>query len=92
MMSITPNQPEDALRASVDILQTLHRYNEERKAAGRRPIRIGIGLHTGPLIMGIIGDQQRLDAAAQLFLNKSAQCITSGVPDDWTGVEIMAFK
>ena len=29
----------------------------------RKPIRLGIGLHSGPLMMGIIGDSMRTDAA-----------------------------
>jgi len=37
--------------------------NLERQAEGLPIIRAGIGMHTGPLIMGITGDQHRLDAA-----------------------------
>jgi len=41
----------------------LMEYNQERRGIGRKAIRMGIGLHTGSLIMGIIGDQNRMDAA-----------------------------
>ena len=37
--------------------------NAERKVQNSHPIQIGIGMHTGPLIMGITGDHFRLDAA-----------------------------
>ncbi|HQS06944.1 MAG TPA: adenylate/guanylate cyclase domain-containing protein, partial [Daejeonella sp.] len=36
--------------------------NTERSANGQSPIKIGVGMHTGPLIMGITGDADRLDA------------------------------
>ena len=37
--------------------------NEERKQRGLSPIKAGIGMHTGTLIMGITGDEYRMDAA-----------------------------
>ena len=43
--------------------QNLRFYNQEQQAKKLKTIRIGIGFHTGPLIMGIIGDDQRMDAA-----------------------------
>ncbi len=63
LMAIFNENPADALRAAVEMQQSLHRYNQLRRSKNRRPIRIGIGMHTGPLIMGIIGDEERLDAA-----------------------------
>lgn len=39
----------------------LSEYNKERIDKGRIPYHIGIGLHTGPLIMGIIGYKDRTD-------------------------------
>jgi len=63
IMAIFPFSPSDALAAAVGMQRELHIYNQERKDKKRPPIRIGIGLHTGPLIMGITGDANRLDAA-----------------------------
>jgi two-component system, sensor histidine kinase ChiS len=63
IMALFTDSPEDGLKASVSIQQVIVEYNKERVAKGRKPIRVGIGLHTGPLIMGIIGDDKRLDAA-----------------------------
>ncbi|MCB0581244.1 MAG: response regulator, partial [Phaeodactylibacter sp.] len=63
IMAIFQHSPEGALRASIEIQQAIREYNRQREAKGRRPIRSGIGFHTGPLIMGIIGDDKRLDAA-----------------------------
>ena len=63
IMALFPSKSVDALRAAIEIHQLLAEYNTERKSKDRSPINIGIGLHTGPLIMGITGDEQRMDAA-----------------------------
>jgi class 3 adenylate cyclase len=63
IMAIFPEEPEDALLAGIHMQQEVTRLNEERHQAGLPPIRAGIGMHTGPLIMGITGDEYRLDAA-----------------------------
>ena len=62
IMAIFPNSPESALQAAIDMQAELRAYNEQRIAKGRQPIKMGIGFHTGSLIMGIIGDQKRMDA------------------------------
>jgi len=62
IMALFMNQARHAVSASVAIQEKLRTYNLERKKKERIPIKIGIGLHTGPLMMGIIGDQLRMDA------------------------------
>jgi class 3 adenylate cyclase len=62
IMAIFPGRTEEALQASVDMQKALRAFNVRSVERGVPPIRIGIGLHTGPLIMGITGDEQRLDA------------------------------
>lgn len=63
IMAIFQKSPADALKAAIAFQQTLQSYNKDRIRKGRLPINIGIGFHTGNLIMGIIGDDKRLDAA-----------------------------
>jgi len=63
IMAIFPEDPLDALMAAIAMQRELHQYNRFRKEDGLPPIKIGIGMHTGPLIMGITGDDYRLDAA-----------------------------
>lgn len=63
IMAIFPDSPEDALNAAIKMQHAVLELNEERNSIGLPPIRAGIGMHTGPLIMGITGDEQRLDAA-----------------------------
>lgn len=52
---------DDALRASLDMLETLDRFNADRGTSGQAPIAIGIGLNSGSLMMGTIGEQHRMD-------------------------------
>jgi len=63
IMAIFPREPADALNAAIEMQQAIHALNTERIAGGLPEIRAGIGMHTGPLIMGITGDEHRLDAA-----------------------------
>ena len=63
IMAIFPGNAADALNAAIGMRLALEEINKERKADNQPPIRIGLGMHTGPLIMGIIGDHQRMDAA-----------------------------
>src|SRR6187399_2892538 len=62
-MAIFPENPEDALRAAVGMQKAVHELNKERTKLGLSSIRAGIGMHTGSLIMGINGDEHRMDAA-----------------------------
>ena len=63
IMAIFPNSPQDALNAAIAMQQQLSSYNQARQTKGRSAVKMGIGLHTGSLIMGIIGDENRMDAA-----------------------------
>ena len=63
IMAIFPREPIDALNAAILMQETLHEYNRYRQKKKRRPIRLGMGIHSGSLIMGIIGDHKRMDAA-----------------------------
>jgi signal transduction histidine kinase/class 3 adenylate cyclase/ActR/RegA family two-component response regulator len=63
IMAIFPNKVEDALQAAVEMQQVIQKYNVHRLSKGRKPVAAGIGMHTGSLVMGIIGDQKRMDAA-----------------------------
>jgi len=58
--------PDDALRALRcvgDMIAAVERWNAERAGAGEAPIRIGIGLHYGPVVTGDMGDERRLEYA-----------------------------
>jgi len=50
-----------ALNAAIEMERHLAKMNEERKALGKEPIRIGIGIHTGNVIAGNLGNQKKLE-------------------------------
>jgi predicted ATPase/class 3 adenylate cyclase len=63
VMAFFPRRPEDALAACVKMQRAVAIYNEERCVKGRRAITVGMGVHTGPLMIGVIGDHDRMDTA-----------------------------
>ncbi|MGN6533929.1 MAG: adenylate/guanylate cyclase domain-containing protein [Ginsengibacter sp.] len=62
IMAIFPGNASDALLAEIDIQKELNNFNKIRQEKNKPPIQIGVGMHTGPLIMGITGDYDRMDA------------------------------
>ena len=52
---------DDALRAGLAMHDALEGFNAERRAAGLEPIAIGIGLNSGSLMLGTIGETHRMD-------------------------------
>lgn len=52
---------DDALRAGLAMLAALDGFNDDRRAAGLAPIEIGIGINTGSLMLGTIGEKHRMD-------------------------------
>src|SRR5438105_7200328 len=53
-----------AVRAAVKMQQRLKEWNEDRVASGKVPIRIGIGLHTGQVVVGNMGSSKALSYTA----------------------------
>jgi class 3 adenylate cyclase len=63
IVAIFPNESDKSLKASIEMQHAIRKFNEERKRVNLPVIQAGMGLHSGQLIMGIIGDQYRNDAA-----------------------------
>ena len=53
----TPNEthPEDIVRAALEIQEYMQKHKQERKANGRLYFEVRIGIHTGPVVAGIVG-------------------------------------
>ena len=56
-----PDHAERAARAALAIAQALRIDNEARRAAGEVPVRLRLGLHTGPVTVGNIGAPGRMN-------------------------------
>ncbi len=61
IMALFPNQVEDAIQASLEMRKELKELNQERLNKGLEPIDIGIGIHVGSLMLGIIGESERME-------------------------------
>ena len=61
IMALFPEKPSDAIDASIEMLEELHQLNLKRNEKGFKSISIGIGIHTGSQMLGIIGEEERLE-------------------------------
>ncbi|HUP36329.1 MAG TPA: adenylate/guanylate cyclase domain-containing protein [Candidatus Limnocylindria bacterium] len=52
-----------AVHAAIEMRRRLQAWNARREAAGRPPMRHGIGIHTGTVLAGNIGGAERLSYA-----------------------------
>jgi adenylate cyclase len=55
------NSAEKACRAAWKIATAIAAENERRLSEGRDPVRVRVGVHTGPLIVGNIGAPSRIN-------------------------------
>lgn len=51
---------ENAVDGAIDMLDELYLYNKKRQERNYEKISIGIGIHTGRLILGIVGSELRI--------------------------------
>ena len=62
IMALFPTSADDALESATGMLKRLAEYNEQRGKTGDQPIRIGIGLNTGLMMLGTIGGRERMES------------------------------
>jgi adenylate cyclase len=58
-----PLDAANALASARAMLAALDGWNSERASRGDAPLRVGIGLHFGPVVLGDIGDERRVEFA-----------------------------
>ncbi|NEP14686.1 MAG: response regulator [Symploca sp. SIO2C1] len=62
VMALFPQTADDAITAAIEMQKQVSLFNLERQAQGYPPIAIGVGLHTGSLMVGTIGEEQRMES------------------------------
>jgi adenylate cyclase len=50
-----------AVRAAIGMIRSLHVWNRQRLAEGKKPVGMGIGLNTDTIVSGNIGSPKRMD-------------------------------
>ncbi len=55
-------EARNAINASISMQNAVTAYNRDRQVAGYPPISIGIGIHSGPVVIGTVGSQDRMDS------------------------------
>ncbi len=61
VMALFDKSVIDAVRSGIEMQLYLKEYNSYRNNRGYDPIEIGIGIHTGSLMLGTIGAEERLE-------------------------------
>lgn len=61
IMALFHESVDDALDAAIEMRQTLEQFNTDRIDLGKATIDSGIGIHTGNLMLGVVGGEGRID-------------------------------
>lgn len=62
IMALFDESADDAVNAGIEMIHSLIFYNQFRAKSGYIPLNIGVGVNTGSLILGTVGDDTRMDS------------------------------
>ena len=63
IMALYPGRNDDAVECAIDMFQALRKFNRQRELEEKAPIRIGIGINTGLMMLGTLGNEDRMEAS-----------------------------
>ena len=63
IMALFPEKqgPDQAIRSAIAMQGKMLEYNGHRAKVGYRPISMGVGIHTGDLMLGVVGVSDRME-------------------------------
>jgi len=61
ILALFPGDPCQAMEAAIDLQRALVEYNGHRAKCGYPAIEVGIGIHRGPVLLGTIGEANRME-------------------------------
>jgi adenylate cyclase len=61
IMALYAGDTDLAMKSAIEMRRILREYNRDRAAQNLRPIEMGIGLHTGEMMLGTVGSHKRID-------------------------------
>lgn len=59
VMALFPDSPDDAVKAALQMHEELKAFNQTRPPNAQ--VRIGVGIHTGTLMLGTVGEERRME-------------------------------
>jgi predicted ATPase/class 3 adenylate cyclase len=60
ILAVFESEPDNALRAGLAMLRSLREHNQERLEHGSEALRVGIGINTGVIGVGLVGGVNRM--------------------------------
>ncbi|MDY7031911.1 MAG: ATP-binding protein, partial [Thermodesulfobacteriota bacterium] len=64
MMAVFPNGADDAVAAGIGKLKKVEEQNIQRLEKNQKPIKVGIGIHFGHMMVGMVGETARMQGDA----------------------------
>lgn len=64
MMAVFPYGVDDAVRAGIEKHKQVLAFNADRQRRRLAPVNVGIGIHTGHMMVGMIGEAKRMQGDA----------------------------
>ncbi len=61
IMALFPEKAEDAINAAIEMKIKLQEFNHIISQFGQAAVKTGIGIHTGNLMLGVVGGEGRMD-------------------------------
>jgi adenylate cyclase len=64
MMAVFPNSVDDAVAAGIAKFKRVQSFNQVRQTNGLSPIDVGMGIHVGHMMVGMVGEHNRIQGDA----------------------------
>jgi adenylate cyclase len=64
MMAIFPYGVDDAVKAGIEKQEKVQEFNALLAQSGHAPVSVGIGIHVGHMMVGMIGEERRIQGDA----------------------------
>ena len=61
IMALFPTEADDAVESAVAMQKAMAQFNEKFIAPGSPSVQIGVGVHVGELMLGVIGEAERME-------------------------------
>ena len=63
VMALFQNNPDSAVKAAIDMQHEIFKYNNHAEKNEKHRIKIGIGINTGKMMLGTLGESNRMEGS-----------------------------